>query len=110
MRRAGAGYYVDKLYAESKWEDRVNAFAGHGTQWVTAIRTDMGPTINWWIKSDGKIRVDGKAPAVRVTMARLRKVLAERPFSRNTRGILVSLAAVGRMVVNRLRTLPAVTA
>ena len=42
----GAGIYVDKLYKDSPWADRINAYAGFGSSSVPAVKIQSGPKLN----------------------------------------------------------------
>jgi hypothetical protein len=74
---AYADIFVDVLYKNTRWAWKINAYHGGGTPSVPSLRVEKGTgfSMNWWITSDGRIRVDGKTATVDAAKPGLRRAL-----------------------------------
>ncbi|CAK0856089.1 unnamed protein product, partial [Prorocentrum cordatum] len=91
LQLAAAGLFVHEVCQGTPWADRVNAWGGHGTKYVPAVRTTVGVTLNWWktgASGDGRIRLDGKDPAVEAMQPRMRRAFEEYIQGRTMQGKL----------------------
>ena len=78
LQLGSAGLYVDHAHQGTHWEDRVNAWGGHGFRFVPAVKTTVGVTINWYrTKPEGRLRLDGKESFVDALRPRLRRAFEE---------------------------------
>ena len=74
---AMTGVYLDVAYALGPLAHRVNAQHGGGNSHIPSITTSGGASIQWWIESDGRIKVDGRQSVVEELMDRLRDIFPE---------------------------------
>ena len=72
-----AGIFPNVVYDGTPWAGRVNAYHGGGTNHVPSLKTQIGLSVNWWLKGDGYLRIDGKALTIDAALPTLRKVFPE---------------------------------
>ena len=77
VKLAHSNILVDRLYIGTRWEHRINAFAGFGRDAVPAVRTLRGVTINWHMSTDGRLRLDGNAERVRTLAPDMQRAFPE---------------------------------
>ena len=70
---ARAGFFVDLLYWGTPHAQLINAMGYKGSAAVPAISTQAGPSLNWHVTTNGRIRVDGRAEARDVITSMLRR-------------------------------------
>ena len=76
LARLSPPVLVQELYVDTPWQHRINAKGAEGTEYVTAVKiAPDGPTLNWWLRDDGRIRIDGKKSVVEAFKPRLRVLL-----------------------------------
>lgn len=96
------------FYVKTPWEDSTNAFHGGGTESVPAVTTKLGPTLNWWINSTGRIKVDGKQIQVSIINSQLAKGFGVFDPSNPTHTAYTGNAGTGKGKINMVATAEAV--
>ena len=75
---AVAGVFVDVVYWGTEFHDLINAAGFRGSDAVPAVKTKLGPSINFHMSTTGRVRLDGRMEQKEILSRMLQRVFS--PF------------------------------